>query len=151
MKIDRILFPTDLSDSSLAALESACTLAERFGAELHLLYVLEDLPTVPVMSFEHLPAVTSEQFYEESEKRAADSLREVLHRRVPAEVQGGFVVRRGNPFLEILLAAEEQQIDLIVMSTHGRTGIKHALLGSVTEKVVRKAPCPVLTVREARE
>ncbi|MEE8142678.1 MAG: universal stress protein [Planctomycetota bacterium] len=151
MEIRKVLFPTDFSATSVSALETAVEFSERFGAQLHPLYVLEDLPNVPVISFEHLPSATPEEFYQVTEKLARERLEKLLLERVPGPVRGSVGLRRGHPSLEIVLAAETENFDLIVMSTHGRTGLKHALLGSVTEKVVRKAPCPVLTVRASEE
>ncbi len=123
----------------------------QFDARVQLLYVLEDLPNVPVISFEHLPSATPEEFYQETEKRATARLVKLCDEHVPEAVRGEVLLRRGHPSLEIVLTAESERFDLIVMSTHGRTGLKHALLGSVTEKVVRKAPCPVLVVRAPEE
>ena len=148
MEIRRVLCPTDFSETSQSALPAAVSVCERFEATLHLLYVLEDLPGAPVLSFEHLPYATPEKFYEESEKLARERLQRLFEESVPANHAGGIWVRRGHPYLEIVLAAKEEGFDLIVMSTHGHSGLRHALLGSVTERVIRKAPCPVLTVRE---
>ena len=147
MRLEKVLCPTDFSETSLSALETAVVITEKFDAQLHLLYVLEDIPKAPILSFEHLPTATPEEFFVQSEKLARKRIAQLAEERIPEATRGTTTVRRGLPFLEILLGAKEQEIDLIVMSTHGHTGLRHALLGSVTEKVVRKALCPVLTVR----
>jgi len=149
MRLERILLPTDFSDFSLAAVDPAVTIARAVGARIDLLFVLEDLPSVPVLTFEHLPVGTAERFYEESRARAAETLAKTLEERIPAELRGDSIVRRGPAAIGIATTAEEIPADLIVMTTHGRSGWKNALLGSVTERVVRTAPCPVLTVRGA--
>ncbi len=147
MPFERILLPTDFSDHSLSAVEPAIEIATCSGGKIDLLFVLEDLPTVPMVTFEHLPAGTAERFYEESRRRAEETLTETIVARIPEEVRGETHLRRGPAAHAIGLAATELSADLIVMTTHGRSGLKNALLGSVTERVVRTAPCPVLTVR----
>jgi nucleotide-binding universal stress UspA family protein len=141
----RILVPTDFSKHSDAALTYAVALAEKFEAELHLLHVVQDLSVFVPDAVAVTPpiAVPVEEF--------AAAAREALQRVVGEHQLGRFKVhtevREGAPFYEIIRLAKEAEIDLIVIGTHGHTGLVHVLLGSVTEKVVRKAPCPVLTVR----
>ncbi len=147
MVFHKILVPTDFSDFSLAAVPAAIEFANCSGGLVNLLFVLEDLPSVPMLTFEHLPAGVAEQFYEESKIHAERSLMETQETKIPEEVRGATFVRRGPAAVSIVHAAEELPADLIVMTTHGRSGLKNALLGSVTERVVRTAPCPVLTVR----
>lgn len=141
----RILVPTDFSKHSDVALTYAAALAEKFGAELFLLNVVQDLALFIPDAVAVAPpiAVPVEQFLA--------AAREALERVALATDLGSLTVHRevreGTPFYEIIRFAKERQVDLIVMGTHGHTGLTHVLLGSVTEKVVRKAPCPVLTVR----
>jgi universal stress protein A len=141
----RILVPTDFSRYSDVALTYATALAEKFNAELYLLHVVQDLAVFVPDAVAVTPpiALPVEQF--------ATAAREALQRVVSEHHLERFKVhpevREGAPFYEIIRFAKEAQIDLIVMGTHGHTGLVHVLLGSVTEKVVRKAPCPVLTVR----
>lgn len=142
IKLSRILHPTDFSDNSNAALGYACELAEKFGAELHLLNVIQTL----AMAAPPYDGMAGGDFYETLRRQADEQLA-----GLPASqtAYGGEVVREirdGRPFLEIIRYARERDIDLIVMATHGRTGIEHLLIGSVAENTVRKAPCPVLTV-----
>lgn len=143
--LKRILAPIDFSDFSELSLKYACALAGPFGAELHLLHVVQDLVAMlPEPGFAFPPPGD----YVEDQRRCAEE----MMAKMPdlAWTEGLAVVRRtcqGPPFLEIIRYAREHAIDLIVLSTHGRSGLAHVLLGSVAEKVVRKAPCPVLTVR----
>ncbi|HVC20230.1 MAG TPA: universal stress protein [Vicinamibacterales bacterium] len=142
--LKRILVPTDFSPTSEIAVKYARALAEAFGASLHLLHVLESPLLQNVASEVYVPPP---DFYEEWER----AVRERLDRVVPAAERGTLAlscdVRTGSPFVEIVQFAREQDIDLIVLGTHGRGAVAHMFLGSVAERVVRKAPCPVLTVR----
>jgi universal stress protein A len=143
MAIRKILVPTDFSDCSEAALEYGRRMAEAFGASLHLLHVVQDPYTQP-WAAEAFPAPLGDLLAEwevQARNRMVSSLSEAERASVTIATQ------IGSPFLEIVRYAQEQQIDLIVIGTHGRGPIGHMLLGSVAEKVVRKAPCPVLTVR----
>jgi nucleotide-binding universal stress UspA family protein len=143
--LHRILVPTDFSKSSDNALRYAVAFAEKFGAEIHLLHVVQDLALfIPeaVMAIPP-PAPPVEQFI--AAARAA------LERAIGGLNCPGLTVHpevaEGVPSEEILRLARQRDVDLIVMGTHGHTGLAHILLGSVCEKVVRRAPCPVLTVR----
>ena len=144
IRLNRILFPTDFSQCSKRAQEYACELADRFHAELHVLHVLAD---VALMMPEPGSALSLPQNYLVDMKEDAEK---ALSGLLPAEwTQGKKVIRAtrmGNPFVEIGHYAKEHAIDLIVLGTHGRSGVTHLLLGSVAEKVVRRSPCPVLTV-----
>lgn len=160
---DTLLFPTDGSDGAKAALEHAEDVATRYDATLHLLFVApaeigppgmvgeehDDVDTSDMTGKQHESQGTgmtaTEQDIESIEQegqaivsRAAESIDDV-----PVET----VVLRGNAYEQILNYADESDTDLIVMGTHGRTGVDRYLLGSVTEKVVRTSDVPVLTVR----
>lgn len=147
VEIKRILLPTDFSDLAAPAVDYACGLAEKFGSELHLLHVFEEfVPTVPVPG---VPFPPPHSHPDEVIQAAAQQLAKMVD---PQWQQAHTVVRatrQGSAFVEIIRYARENGFDLIVMGTHGRTGLKHAIIGSVTERVVRKAPCAVLTVRPA--
>jgi len=141
IRLNRILVPTDFSEHSKTAVQYGCELASKFGADLHLLHVVEQLP---VMYSE------GAIFSPETEAELLAEARELLT-KTPADIDvSALNVTRatleGHPLVEIVRYARENEIDLIVIGTHGRTGLVHVLLGSVAEKVVRKAPCPVLTV-----
>ena len=141
IQLKNVLLPVDFSEPSLKATEYAVELAHRFGASLHLLHVIED-PVVYLPMFESYPLPTREQFETYAQVR--------LENWVPdADAEGlnlEFHWRHGAPHVEVIDYAQDSSIDLIVMGTHGRGIAGHLLLGSVAEKVIRKAPCPVLTV-----
>jgi nucleotide-binding universal stress UspA family protein len=145
IKLDRILVPTDLSEFSKHAMRYGCEFANRFNAELHLLNIVQDVVAMvpePGMAF---PAPG--EYLQELQQASTKALAELPD---PTWLRGVNVVRHvrvGTPFLEIVRYAKETGIDLIVIGTHGRSGLAHVLLGSTAEKVVRKSPCPVLTVR----
>lgn len=145
ISLKRILLPTDFSEYSGAARDYACSLVEKFNAELHVLHVLQDLVAMapePGMAFP-----PPGDYLKELEASAKLALEKLPADGLPAGFKVERSLKHGSPFLEIIRYAKEQGIDLIVMGTHGRTGLAHVLLGSVAEKVVRKSPCPVLTVR----
>lgn len=145
IELKRILLPTDFSEYSKTAINYACAFADQFGAELHLLHVLQDLVAlVPEPELAIPPPGDYLKELQESCERALDQL---LDPAWEAEHKVVRATRQGPPFLEIVRYAKEEDIDLIVIGTHGRSGLAHVLLGSVAERVVRKAPCPVLTVR----
>jgi universal stress protein A len=141
----RILVPTDFSKSSGNALTYAVAFAEKFAAEIHLLHVVQDLALfIPeAVLVAPAPAPPVEQF--------AAAARAALERAIADLQRPGLTVHpevvEGTPYEEIVRFARERDVDLIVIGTHGRSGLAHILLGGVTDKVVRRAPCPVLTVR----
>ena len=143
--LKRILLPTDFSEYAKTARNYACAFTEHFGAELHMLHVLQDLVAmVPEPGLAFPPPGDYMGELQESAERALDQLLDADWAKDKTIVKA---TRQGPPFLEIIRYAKEHDIDLIVLGTHGRSGLAHVLLGSVAEKVVRKAPCPVLTVR----
>lgn len=150
IRIERVLFPTDFSDLSLHGLRYARFFAEAYSAELHLVHVVDEaslywmalgpnsLPVGP--STEELVAISQKEMTQFVGAHLGD-----LGTPLVTEVV------MGRPFAEIVQYAREKAIDLIVIGTHGRSGLQHALLGSVAEKVIRKAPCPVLTIRQPEQ
>ena len=144
ISLKKILVPTDFSACSDAALRYARALCEAFDAELHLLHVVQDPYTQP-WAAEAFPTPLGEML-EQWQQQARDRLATLVPEQETSRSRMATVV--GSPFYEIVRYAEEQRIDLIVIGTHGRGPIGHMLLGSVAEKVVRKSPCPVLTVRQ---
>jgi len=146
LQFKKILAPTDFSPASRNGLKHALRFAEEFGAELTLLYVLEPPTTA---SFVAIPdAVTfSEADFVEAEKNLRSLVASVGHRNE----EPLWKVRVGVPSHEIVEAAKEADVDLIVIATHGYTGWKHFCIGSTAERVVRAAPCPVLVVREKEQ
>jgi universal stress protein A len=144
IKITKVLFPTDLSETAAEAQLYACALAEQFGAELHVLSVMQD---VALMSPDpNIPWVIPASSLDEVRESLETTLANVPDATWSAGRLVQRVIRMGTPYVEITRYAEEQEIDVIVIGTHGRTGLTHLLLGSTAEKIVRKAPCPVLTV-----
>jgi nucleotide-binding universal stress UspA family protein len=135
--------PTDFSECSRQALRYAVPLAREFDASIYLLFVVQvNYPSAEVIDV-NLPKLEAE-LREQGERQ----LRTLLERDIGGQVPAQAVVRTGQPMDEILHAAETLDIDLIILSTHGRTGLAHVFLGSTAEKVVRHARCPVFIVRE---
>lgn len=136
-----ILVPTDFSPSSAEAIELAIEMATRFNAELTLLHVWE-LPVYPYMELIINPAELTSSI----EKAAADSLATKLKEVQARLPRARSKLAMGIPWRQIVDAINESKADLLVVGTHGRRGVEHALLGSVAEKLVRLSPVPVLTV-----
>ena len=149
-RFTRILVPTDFSTASDAALATAKELAERFGASVHLLHVLEDPYSTSAYATEvygYLPPGLKESWQQDAEAR----LNALLPPEERTRFGGTTGVIFGSPAKSIIEHAEGNGMDLIVMGTHGRSGVSHLLLGSVAERVVRTARCPVMTVRSIAE
>ncbi|MGE3172665.1 MAG: universal stress protein [Planctomycetota bacterium] len=138
-----ILCPTDFSEPAHAALAYAVDIAKAFGARITLLHVVQ--PTA--YPLHNLASISGFPNLRDELKKGVDADMAQTRTRVPADLQVDAVVRDGVPHEEIIAAAAEHGCDLIVMATHGHTGLKHALLGSNAERVVRLSPCPVLTLR----
>jgi len=141
-KLRRILVPVDFSGCSKKALQYAVPFAKQFEASLVLLYVVQ--PYIPVPEMTTVDTSMVEAGMRESGTKALARLKKSIGTEVPVET----VLRVGTPHLEISKAVPELGIDIIILSTHGRTGLAHVFMGSVAERVVRHAPCPVLVVRE---
>lgn len=142
MKLARILFPTDFSETADHALEFARDLAAQYDACLHLLHVVRDPVSLGWPG--DAAGVMDPNLIVNWQEQAEQRLRELPL----GGTRNESAVRVGHPFLEVVQYARDNRIDLIVMGTHGRGAVPHMLLGSVAEKVVRKAPCPVLTVKK---
>ncbi|MEA3221674.1 MAG: universal stress protein [Thermodesulfobacteriota bacterium] len=142
--IKKILIPTDFSASAQYALQYAIGLNKLFDARLYLLHVLQDFTE---FSEFNLNLSILPQLYAEFEGNAAKRLEEVSSTLVPPDTTCDTYIVHGIPFNEIINFAKKEQIDLIVIGTRGRTGLKHILFGSTAEKVVKRALCPVLSVR----
>lgn len=143
--IKKILVPIDFSDYSKGALKYAVNFSKSFNAEMTLIYVVEPVIYPPDFSMGQIaiPSVNTEW-----DERAKHELDKLAREEIPSGVTVKTLIKTGKPFIEIIETAGELNIDLIIISTHGRTGVEHILFGSTAEKVVRKAPCPVLTLRE---
>ena len=144
MKIDwkKVLVPTDLSEGSKDALPYAIGIARETGAPLTLVHVVHTPPRAELLAYGVI--IEEERLMAEARKQL-DAFRQ---REIPSDIQGPTVVLKGHPAEEITRLAADQKFDLIVIATHGRSGLKHLWFGSTAENVVRRAPCAVLTVRE---
>jgi len=140
----RILVPIDFSIHSKNALRYAVPLAERFGASVHLIYVVEPTIYPADLGFGQvvLPGVE-----EELRVKGAEELKSLIETEIAGRVSASANVRTGKPHQEILREAEEKGVDLIVVATHGHTGVEQMLFGSTAMRIVRLAKCPVTTVR----
>mgnify|MGYP003417062116 FL=1 len=143
--INKVLVPIDFSDYSKSALRYAVNFAKSFNAEIILIYVVEPVIYPPDFSMGQiaLPSITTEW-----DDRAKDELQKLAKSEIIGAVKVKTIIKTGKPFVEIIETAKEENVDLIIIATHGRSGVEHILFGSTAEKVVRKAPCPVLTLRE---
>jgi universal stress protein A len=142
MNLEHILVPIDFSEGSESALCCALEIAEKFGSHLTLLHVLTPLPAPA--SDAGLPMTESTGALKHSAKKELNNLAQLIGARVKAQTK----VVAGVAWNEIVEFAKKDDAGLIIMSTHGRTGLKHVFMGSVAERVVRHAGCPVLVVRE---
>jgi universal stress protein A len=143
-QIRKILVPTDFSDDAARALQRATDLARTFGAELHLLHAFQMLMTIGPTGPIALPQEYFDQIRREAQAQL-DRLREKAAAEGVSRVST--LLSHDSPAAAIVDTAAQIGADLIVMGTRGRTGMKHVLLGSVAERVVRLAPCDVLTVK----
>jgi nucleotide-binding universal stress UspA family protein len=145
---NKILVPIDFSEYTDEILEYAAEIAKKFGSSLHLIHVIPTMDYfTPYESFIAVENVEAAQKTIEAEVKK--QLKETAGRITGIDVTGA--VRTGAAFIEITEYAESEGIDLIVMGTHGRGGIEHLLLGSVAGRVIRRAPCPVLTIRPTKK
>jgi nucleotide-binding universal stress UspA family protein len=150
--LKRILVPTDFSEASVSATKYGVALARAFSAQLHLLHVeprhdLEIMVERELVVGKYLGEMGAVQGRQNA---ARELLGKALTEQEQNDVHAEYVLRasgRGGPYAEIVRYASEREIDLIIMGAHGHGFASHLMMGSVAEKVVRKAPCPVLTVR----
>jgi len=139
----RILVPTDFSASADAALDYAKTLASALGASLHILFVLDD-PLPGLKMPDHVCSIPA--IRRQLELEAKEKLDKVLTPAERTAFQAELTAEWGNPHSKVVAFAKDHNIELIIMGTHGRGVIEHTLIGSVAERVVRHARCPVLTI-----
>lgn len=145
ISITRILAPVDLSELSEKALQYAAELAEKLGAKLTVLYVVaEPAAVLPDMM---MPVPVAAPDMDELTTSGKQALAELIASKNLGRLNPVQDVRLGEAGEEILAAATDTKADLVVIGTHGRSGLKHLFLGSVAEEVMRHSPCPVLTVR----
>lgn len=149
LPLRNILCPTDFSQPSYQALEAAAELALHFDAHLTVVTVIPPQPG-PLATADGLgtPAAAEGPSPDDLRRQTEIRLAETVHERVPDEIQVRLVVSMGDPAEEILAAADRESADALVIATHGRTGWRRFLFGSVAERVVRHSLCPVLTIRQ---
>lgn len=143
MQVDTILVPTDFSDEAQAALEHALDLAVRLHSRVHLLHACYIAPYGGTHWTPAYPPDLFDRVQSQAEKRIAEVKEKASERGVPIQTE----VILGPASIAIVETAERLHADLIVMGTRGLSGLKHVMLGSVTERTLRRAPCPVLTVK----
>ena len=142
-------FCTDFSQNADQAFIVARGLAGQFGATLHIIHVMVSLSLSPPVHATYMPIEYDPNFIEEVTQAARNSIQEKYVDRIPAGIPCEVSLLSGYASTEILRTVEEKNIDLVVMGSHGLTGLAHVLFGSTADRVVRKAPCSVLTVRLA--
>ena len=144
MEIKSILFPTDFSEGSAEALKYAVEFANRYGAKLYVLHVIYD---VAKASGFYVPHLSMDAIYKDIQEGAKKELDNFGVNELGGLKNIERIVQTGVPYQEIMNCAVKNKIDMIIIGTHGRTGIDRILFGSTAAQVVRNAPCPVLTVR----
>lgn len=141
----KILCPTDFSKPSFEAMKTANEWALHFSAELILVHVVSPIPVIPIhddpISF-NLPL-----YEKEMEASSRKTLEQAAADRISTAIQISTLILHGDPATQIVRLAEEEQVDMIIIATHGLTGWRKFMFGSVTEKVIRMADCPVLSIR----
>lgn len=144
LSIERILVPVDFSPPSIAALRYAREFHDLYGADLVLLHVVEDIQYMANPYLFEMPTLPPLEDIQQESREHLDAL---MHEHFPGDAKVRAVYRTGKPFSEILQCAQDERVDLIIIASHGHTGLEHALFGSTAEKVIRKAFCPVLVVK----
>jgi nucleotide-binding universal stress UspA family protein len=145
INVKRILVPTDFGECSAPAVRYAAELADKFGAELVLLHVVQDLALA--MPDAVMPTPVPGPDLSQLIDAGKTGLANLIERENLARLNPKVEVRVGSPVPEIVAAATDLKADLLCVGTHGRTGLAHFLLGSQAERIIREAPCPVLTVK----
>jgi universal stress protein A len=145
-KVNEIVCPIDFSRPSNAALKEAIGMAKQYKAELILVSVVE-----PIVTGLMLSVYTYQQYVKRLKARALEQLKVIIKKNVPKGVKSSAVVKTGEPADEIVRTAKSRHADLVVIATHGRRGWGHLIFGSVAEKVIRLAPCPVLVIHPPKK
>ena len=140
----RILCPTDFSEPACKAIKAAGELAAQFDAELILIHVVGPVPVLETPT--GLAGFDVASYQRELSESAESSLQMRLETHIPDSVKARTLVVHGDAAHEIVRAIKEEDVDLVVVSTHGESGWRHRIFGSVTEKVIRHAECPILTI-----
>jgi len=144
MKVEKILFPTDFSEGSFHALPYAVDLTRHYNSKLYILHIIYDITKA---TESHIPHISADELYKEMSEWAQKEIENCCIEDVRGLPDVEKKVLKGVPYEEIIKFATEEKIDMIVMGTHGRKGLERFIFGSTAERVVRRAPCPVMTVR----
>jgi len=145
-EIKKILLATDFSENSKWALTYALSFVKKYEATLYILHVIQQ-PTYPLGMYAEISFDAMDKFNRNISEATEKEMKKLCETELEGVKNYQSMVVSGTPFLEIIRTAKEKEVDLIVVGTHGRTGLDHILFGSTAEKVVRQAPCPVLSVR----
>ena len=141
-RFERILCPTDFSTFSTQALRHASALAQQFGSRLKVVHVIPRISPGPESLYASVPWLTTPEVRQRIDEQMRRFLQPLREARINHEIE----MREGEPWRETVAVAEEMSADLVVLGTHGRGGLDRLFLGSVAEKLIRRLPCPVLTV-----
>jgi nucleotide-binding universal stress UspA family protein len=144
MKVETILFPTDFSEGSFHALPYAVDFAKHYKARLFILHVIYDFTRA---TDSHVPHISADEIYKEMTEWAQKEIESCCIEEIRGLSNVEKLVLKGVPYEEIIAFAKEKKIDMIIMGTYGRVGLERFIFGSTAERVVRQAPCPVMTVR----
>ena len=146
--VKKILCPLDFSEHSMEALENAIELAQNLSSKLILVHVISPIPVVPTPS--HPSEFNLASYREMLEESSGKTMDTIIEDNIPHDLEYEKIIKSGDPAQEIDKVAEEKDVDLMVISTHGRSGLQHLLFGSVAEKIIRHSACPVLTIKSMK-
>lgn len=149
INIQKVLFPTDCSENTEDALAYAIEISKKFNARLLILNVTSELEIYGGDN-EYLSPENYKKMVEAADAESKQQLNDYWDKFEESDLEVELIQIKGDPFKEIVLFAQDNKMDIIVMGTHGRTGIQHIMMGSVAEKIVRYAPIPVLTVKNKK-
>lgn len=147
IKLKKILYPTDFSEYADHARMYVTEMAKAFDAKVVLMHTIQ-APSHYEVAYNYELALNPEEIGEKRQKAADKKLNEIAQLIREEGVEVETIITLGSAFVDIVSTARKQEVDLVILSTHGWGFIKHVLMGSTAERVVRKAPCPVLTVRK---
>ena len=147
MKIEQILFPTDFSKGSYHAMPYAVDFSRHYNAKLYILHIIYDFTKA---MYSHIPHISSDKMLDDITAWAENEIDNCCIEQIRGLSKVEKLVLKGIPYEEIVKFAKDNKIDIIVMGTYGRVGLDKLIFGSTAERVVRKAPCPVLTVRQPK-
>ncbi|MBN1572146.1 MAG: universal stress protein [Deltaproteobacteria bacterium] len=142
-KIDKIIVPIDFSETSDLLMEYAVTFVEKFGAKLYIIHIVEDFSRY---SYIAVPHVSLDRVMEEILKVAEMELKDYCSKKLEGKTDYELILSRGDAYKEILRFSEEKDADLILIGSHGQSGLERVLFGSTAERVIRNAKCPIMMI-----